>query len=697
MKSIQLATMVLAFLLGSAVLARAATPVLPGAMLAQHLRTPARRFALVVGSNATLDAGQAPLRFADDDAARMAELLEEVGVDVELVTTLDRDSQATHQALVGRAHPPTPTGLEAAWDALRGRMEAAQEQGSEVELVIFYSGHGDVGPDGQGYLTLQGGKITRNDLFGRILEQSPAHHNHLLIDACRSEQFVLARGKDWKPDRRAADASADVRRYLDRTHLGAFPNTGVVLAHSADQQTHEWERYRGGIFSHELRSGLRGGADLNGDGRIEYSELGAFVSAANSGVDDPRARLQVVVRPPADDERHPLIVHRDLASRRVLLFTRPDASLYTLEDARGVRVADLRRTTEQPAYLRLPEGEIFVHRETADDPPIHEETRVPAREGGVLLASRLQFEPRQGAARGALDQAFRRGLFTTPFGPGYYAGYTDHNGLLGVVDATWHADAWTDAGPEPSKSIDAPQPDGGSQPVDGDDRAPRASGRRPWWHEGRTWGAVFLGTTITPYDPTGEIRGVPGRVTSNAFRGCLVPREPSGCSALRGFDMRWQVFRTRPGHKYPRTLWYFRTGYGSGYAEFVPEDGMTVEAGEARSLGYLGVPLFLGGNVYVFDNFPVRPYAGLGFGLDVLRLDYAREAEDDFTRVTARIGFELHAGIEARITNHVSLTAEILQLWSARKKLDDLPDFSNGGFTIITGLGVGFGLHEAAR
>ena len=69
-----------------------------------------------------------------------------------------------------------------------------------------------------------------------------ADHNHILIDACKSEQFVLTRGKTWKKDRAAEDYGEAVEKYLDKNHLGHFPNTGVVLAHSADQQTHEWER-----------------------------------------------------------------------------------------------------------------------------------------------------------------------------------------------------------------------------------------------------------------------------------------------------------------------------------------------------------------------------------------------------------------------------------------------------------------------
>ena len=651
-----------------------------------------RRFALVIGSNATLDAEQAPLRFADDDAARMTELFDELGADVELVTTFDRDSQATYGELVGRARAATPSGLEAGWQALRERMSNAKAAGAKVELTIFYSGHGDVGPDGQGYLTLQGGKITRHDLFGRFLEQSPADHNHVLIDACRSEHFVLSRGKDWKPDRAPSDASTEVRRYLDKTHLGAFPQTGVVLAHSADQQTHEWERYRGGIFTHQLLSGLRGGADLNGDGRIEYSELGAFVSAANSAVDDPRARLTVVVRPPEIDARHPVLTHPALLAGRVLLFVEPEASLYTLEDARGVRVADLRRTGERPSYLRLPAGDLFLHRETPGEPPLREEARIEVATGGLVLASRLAFEGSKGAARGALDQAFRRGLFSTAFSPGYYTGYTDQNGLLRVADSRWHDELW-------SRELDGPQAEPATAPApapEDDDEA--QTPRRPFWAEGRTWGGVFFGTIITPLAPAGRISGSQRRVTSNQFRACLVPRDQSGCSALRGFDLRWQIFHTRPtGSKYPRTQWYFRTGYSSGYADFTAAEGVPFERTEATSLRYVAVPLFLGGNLYVFDDFPVRPYAGLGFGLDVLRLQYERHMAEDRTNVSARIGFELHAGIEARITNYVSLSAEVLQLWSARKKLSGVPDFSNEGFTIITGVSVNFPLHDARR
>ena len=127
--------------------------------------------------------------------------------------------------------------------------------------------------------------------------------------------------------------------------------------------------------------------------------------------------------------------------------------------------------------------------------------------------------------------------------------------------------------------------------------------------------------------------------------------------------------------------------------------------GEAERLSYLSVPLFLGGNIYAFDRFPLRPYAGMGFGLDVLRVDYDRHVPDmivdpgidpTLSDVSARIGFELHAGLELRIRNVVTLSAEVMQLWSKRRNLNGVPDFSNEGFTVILGLSYAFELVDGS-
>lgn len=663
---------------------------------------PARRFVLIIGSNHTLDDTQAPLRFADDDAATMAELMVQTGADTELVTTFDQDSQAVFSELVSRAHRPNPQGVERAFSGLLTRMEAAKERGDLVELLIYYSGHGDVGPDGQGFLTLEGGKLTRHGLFAGLLSRSVADYNHVIIDACRSEHFVLSRGGDWKPDRAPVELGRAVQQYLDNNHLGAFPNTGVLLAHSADQQTHEWDRYRGGIFTHELVSGLRGGADLNGDGRVEYSELGAFVSAANHGVDDPRARLEVVVRPPANDERRPVLDHGRLADHRLLLFGPGDRHHYTVEDGRGLRLADLRRSGEQAGYLRLPDGELFLERKTtADD---RQEAELSADQGGVLFTHLLPFSDATAEARGgSLDQAFRRGLFTTPFGPGYYHGYTAQRGLLGVAEPGWQGptpDSVQSA--EPAKGWSGRAPRDGEEVIiidsneeaDDDDQGLGAAAERMLDRRGRSrpWGGVFLGVGVTPFAPSGTESAGTRRVNANDARACLAPGSAGACRQVRGFDLRWQLFRVETARRFPRFLGYFRSGYEGGRINFSRDGGFL--SGDASALSYVSVPLYFAGNIYLFDEFPLRPFAGLGVGLDVIRLDYARVNADRLTDTVVRPGFELHAGLELRLTNYVSLTGEVKQQWSARKKISGVPDFANEGVTFITGVAIGFPLRR---
>ena len=83
----------------------------------------AARFALVIGSNRSLDKKQAPLRYADDDAAKVATLLREAGVDVELLTQLDRDSQASFPDIPGNDWLLSPPSRQDRKRRRRRRME----------------------------------------------------------------------------------------------------------------------------------------------------------------------------------------------------------------------------------------------------------------------------------------------------------------------------------------------------------------------------------------------------------------------------------------------------------------------------------------------------------------------------------------------------------------------------------------------
>lgn len=663
-------------------------PAIAGPPEGPKLDASVARFALVIGSNETSSKDQKPLRFADDDAARIAELWLELGADVELLTVFDQASQARFPGLVKQAEQPSKAELDAAWARLQTKMTAAASEGREVELLIYYAGHGDVGPDGQGFLNLaKGDALTRADLFTQLLGSSPADHNHVIVDACRSEQFVLSRG-EWKSDRGPAEYGDDVREYLDGNHLGAHPNTGVILASSADQQTHEWERWQGGIFTHELLSGLRGGADLNGDGSIEYSELGAFAAAANTGVGDPQARLEVVVRAPRGDERAPLLVHDRIGDQRVLLLAGGDAGRYSLEDSRGIRLADLNHASGQPAYLRLPSGDMFLYRHDDVGQRIGE-ARILERELGVVALGRLEFREPEADARGPLDDALRSGLFKVAYGSGFYAGYTAQEQLLAVADPDWEVHIWQ-RDPNTGELIEVARVQGEGE-AKGDDELEEIVVTETQveiedpcdWCWDRSWFSLSVGAEFNVLSPSGELTSPQQKVRANSFPGFDDKGFPA---ALRGVDVRMGAFSARHPTSYPYFEAFFRTGYTEGHADFLPADDVAgYDEGNATQLDYLTVPLFFGGNLY-FPRWPIRPYVGLGFGFDVLRVQYDRFNASDYVDAALRIGFEVHGGIDVRITNYVGLFGEVRQLWSHRLIAASLPDFSNTGFSVISGL-----------
>ena len=87
------------------------------------------RFALVIGANLG-DVGDEPLRFAQEDAAKMARILTRFGAVPEENLVL----------LQGR----TAARVENAFQSLTRRIQEAQGEDKETLLFVYYSGHADV-------------------------------------------------------------------------------------------------------------------------------------------------------------------------------------------------------------------------------------------------------------------------------------------------------------------------------------------------------------------------------------------------------------------------------------------------------------------------------------------------------------------------------------------------------------------------
>jgi hypothetical protein len=286
----------------------------------------------------------------------------------------------------------------------------ARAAGNETAFFFVFAGHGDA-DGGEGYITLEDGPFYRHDLESGVLALSPAQTNHVIVDACRSAYMAFDRGpgghrRPWPEPYFGAGAAA------------RFPNTGFLLANSSDGASHEWEEFQAGIFSHELRSGLLGGADADGDGQVTYRELLAFVRIANQAVRNEKFRPDILAHAPRAGN-DVIVTRLGGSGGRVHFGAR--TGRHVLEDELGIRWADVHpglrqdltllfpeRSANESLFLRTDDGETEYPLDRAAAVELGD---VPPRRPGVLR-------------RGALHEAFAL-LFTTPFDASAVVASTD--------------------------------------------------------------------------------------------------------------------------------------------------------------------------------------------------------------------------------------------------------------------------------
>jgi hypothetical protein len=419
-----------------------------------HVAAATRIHALIIGNNAPFRAMpnepvQAPLHYADDDAAAFAELMGEVATSTEFLTVMDRDTQELYPKLAGLARAPTFDAVKNAVARLAQGLRAEHDAGQRSVLYVFFSGHGTVDFEGHPALALSDGGLDQGFLYREILERLPADEVHILIDACHAEAVVRPRDLEAETVKvTAAQASA----FLVAQTLARFPTVGAIVAATTDKKAHEWDALGHGIFTHELLSALRGAADVNHDRRLEYSEVYAFMTAANREVSDRRARLAVVARPPDVNRRAAVLDLSDFPAERAgwLAGIPGHHGIVEIGDARGRRLATVHADREFRADLLLPAGaKVFVS-------DAQGEASYRVESGQVMRFDALRFADAGVRERGALAEAVRRGLFAAEYGRPYYEGVVDQTeGFLPVefpaVDA---APGWGVEPATPGRSRD---------------------------------------------------------------------------------------------------------------------------------------------------------------------------------------------------------------------------------------------------
>ncbi|NVJ13312.1 caspase family protein [Myxococcus sp. AM010] len=376
------------------------------------------RRALVIAHNGSDDPSLPSLRFADDDGVLWAETLQRLGVETTLLVDPDEATRATARPVLAGARPPTPDEVKREVARLRAANLVDHELGRQTDVLLVYVGHGNTDEAGRAYFTLAGGRLDKASLYADVVDPLGANYVHLIVDACRASGVVGSRGGQTD-----AAVLAELRGMLAREQLATRPTVGAVFAESDDGETHEWSRIRAGVFSHVARSGLMGAADINGDGKVEYSELGAFVTASLQGVKGLPARLSLHAFAPTREPRRPLVGPAPKGPS-LPLPAGLEHSRISVEDSDGRRLADVRRSQEQYVLLRLPERDVYW-------------IRTPTQEARITLAELsthgiIDLGDRELQERGPAEEALRKGLFAVPLDKDFYERYVALSGLAPV-------------------------------------------------------------------------------------------------------------------------------------------------------------------------------------------------------------------------------------------------------------------------
>ncbi|HEY0707020.1 MAG TPA: hypothetical protein VGG33_09490, partial [Polyangia bacterium] len=311
--------------------------------------------------------------------------------------------------LAGSVRAPALGELREALSGIRRAVASAKQSGRRTLFYFVFAGHGDV-DKGTGYLELEDGRIDADMLEKEIIVGVAADEQHLILDACNSFFVVNPRkpgGRRWATPKDLADGFS--RR---------FPGVGVFLSTSAEAEVYEWSELESGIFSHEVRSGLAGAADVNGDGVVSYDELAGFIDVANAAIPGEAYRPRVLARGPRSDGSAP-IFHPGLAVGRRVVLPEGQRRIWIRNQA-GERVLDLHKDVLGALSVVLPGDPrqpitVYERLSKPGERPSIVEYRAEAAEAPIRLAALV---PAPASIQGRGPASIFSQLYAEPFGSG---------------------------------------------------------------------------------------------------------------------------------------------------------------------------------------------------------------------------------------------------------------------------------------
>lgn len=305
------------------------------------------RFAVLVGNDRG-DADEQNLRFAETDAARVRDVLGDLGgfAAEDLVLLQGRSAAEFRRALI----------------TVNDRIRSLPA-GTDAVLLVYYSGHADADA-----LHLGRSELPLDELE-KLVRGSAAQVRLLIVDACRSGSLTRVKGGK-------AVAAFEIALAEQLASEGAV----FLTSSAANEDAQESDELQGSFFTHYLVSGLLGAADDDGDAQVTVAE--AYRHAYDSTL---RASSRTEAGPQHPTFRYALAGRGDVvltrlgavAQRGQLVFPRGRGYLVLRGDANGPVLAEVgARDIRRAISLRA--GRYFVRGRGGDH----------LVEGSVQLAER---------------------------------------------------------------------------------------------------------------------------------------------------------------------------------------------------------------------------------------------------------------------------------------------------------------------
>ncbi|MDR2580009.1 MAG: caspase family protein [Fibromonadaceae bacterium] len=286
------------------------------------------RFLLVAGAN-NGGPNKVLLRYAESDANSFADVMSQMG-------GIEKNN-------VLRVFNPSTASMQNGFSEMERRLQ--RNPGARREVIVYYSGHADE----------QGLRLGRDIYSWADFRQSVHSLNAdvkvAVIDACGSGAITRTKGGVSRPAF-LQDVSSEMKGY-------AF-----LTSSNENEVSQESDRLKGSFFTHALVNGLRGAADMTGDGKVTLNEAYQFAfnetmrqtQSTSGGVQHPSRDMNLagtgdVVMTDLRQVSASLVLEKDMEGR------------FFIRDDKGNLVAELHKIVGRPLELGLPSGKYSVQME----------------------------------------------------------------------------------------------------------------------------------------------------------------------------------------------------------------------------------------------------------------------------------------------------------------------------------------------